>query len=265
MSSRLLKILIILLVIASPLFYWQRWAIPHTSVLFMLISLGCLGLAFLLLLFLPWQNPRLLKASHVLRWVCLVLGLALIISFAIVQNHIWRFAAQVRAAEPNTPCLLVLGAGLVGDIPSLILQYRLKTTLEYMQTHPQSVAVLSGGQGPRELVSEAFAMQSWLTYRGIEEERLHMEDKSTSTYENIAFSQPIIRELGYEQVLIVTNDFHLLRASMLAEHYGQEAQLLAAPTPKFFLIPPSYLREYFALVKAWLLLNIFPQSLPQSV
>ena len=109
-------------------------------------------------------------------------------------------------------------------------------------------------------------MQRWLVNQGIAEDRLHMEDRSTSTYENIAFSLPIIRNLGYEQTLIVTNDFHLLRASLIANYYGLKAQLVGAPTPRIFLIPATYyIREYFALIKAWLLLNIYPQGLPKSI
>lgn len=261
MRNRILKISILLLVILSPLLYGQRWSIPDAKFLFILASLACLGLAFFLALFLPWKNARLRKASRILRWVCLLAVLALVVSFAIVQGLIWRFVAHTREPEPNAPCLLVLGAGLYGEAPSYILRNRLLTALEYMRAHPQSVAVLSGGQGPNERVSEAFAMRRWLVSNGIAQERLYMEDRSTSTAENIVFSLPIIQELGYEQAVIVTNDFHLLRASMLAKHYGLQAQLLAAPTPKIFVVPPSYIREYFAMVRVWWLLHVHPQGL----
>ena len=264
MSGRLLKIFIVLLVVASPLFYWQRWAIAGVSFLFTLVSLACLALAFFLLLFLPYKQPRLRRLCRILRAACLVALVLFLLSFAILQNMIGRAAAQANAQEPQAPCLLVLGAGLFkGNIPSYVLQNRLQSALEYLRAHPESVAVLSGGQGPTENISEALAMQRWLANQGIEKERLHMEANSTSTYENIAFSLPIIRKLGYEQAVIVTNDFHLLRASWIAAHYGLEAQLLSAPTPRIFLVPATYYtREYFALIKAWLLLNIFPSLLP---
>jgi uncharacterized SAM-binding protein YcdF (DUF218 family) len=93
-----------------------------------------------------------------------------------------------------------------------------------------------------------------------------MEERSTSTYENIAFSLPIIRELGHKRAVIVTNDFHLLRSSLIAKYYGLETQLLNAPTPRLFLVPVTYYtREYFALVKAWLLLHIFQGRLPPAL
>ena len=267
MSSRILKALIIMLVIASPLLYWQRWAIPGASFLFILTSLASLALAFFLLLFLPWRNRRLRMITRFLRRLCLAAGVCFLISFTIAQSLIWRTAAQARAAAPDAPCLLVLGAGLFnGEIPSYALQNRLLVTLEYLQAHPQSVAILAGGQGPNENVTEAFAMRRWLANHGIEEERLYMEDQSTSTYENIVFSMPIIHKLGYKQAVIVTNDFHLLRASLIAAYYELPTQLLGAPTPRVFLVPASlYIREYFALIKAWLLLNVYPQGLPQSI
>jgi uncharacterized SAM-binding protein YcdF (DUF218 family) len=229
-----------------------------------LASLACLALAFFLALFLPWQNQRLRAACRRLRRVFMILALLFVISFAIVQGLIWRGAAQARAQEPDAPCLLVLGAGLYrGETPSYVLQNRLQTACDYLRAHPESVAVLAGGQGPNENVTEAFAMRRWLIAKGIAEERLYMEDRSTSTYENIAFSLPIIRELDYEQAVIVTNHFHLLRASLIAEHYELPTQLLGAPTPRIFLVPATYyIREYFALIKAWLLLNVFTQALP---
>jgi len=228
-------------------------------------SLACPILAFFLLSFLPWQKRGLRIASRVLRLLYLAGAIAFIISFVIVQTLIWQTVAQARQQKPDAPCLLVLGAGLFnGEIPSYVLQYRLIAARDYMRAHPQSVAVLSGGQGPNENITEALAMRRWLVNYGIEEERLHMEEHSTSTAENIVFSLPIIRELGYNTAVIVTNDFHLRRAALLAKHYGLETQLLGAPTPKIFLVPATYyLREYFALIRAWLLLNFYPQALPQ--
>jgi uncharacterized SAM-binding protein YcdF (DUF218 family) len=218
------------------------------------------------LLFLPWQKRGLRLASRVLRWLYLLAAIAALISFTLVQSAIWRTVAKARADEPNAPCLLVLGAGLFnGEYPSYVLQNRLLVARDYLRAHPNSVAVLAGGQGPNENVTEAFAMRRWLIGNDIAEERLYMEERSTSTYENIAFSLPIIRGLGHDTAVIVTNDFHLLRASMLARHYQLKTQLLGAPTPKIFLVPATYYtREYFALVRAWLLLNFYPQSLPQG-
>lgn len=266
MSDRLLKASIIALIIAAPVFFLLGGAIPGTDFLFKLASLGCLALAFLFALFLPRQNSRLRKACRVLRWLYLACALVVIVSFAAAQTMILRTAGQANRQEPDADCLLVLGAGLFqGEIPSHVLQNRLQTALGYMRAHPQSVAVLSGGQGPNENITEALAMQRWLVNRGIAEERLRMEGLSTSTYENIAFSLPILQDLGHgDKVVIVTNDFHLLRSSLIAAHYGLEAQLLSAPTPKIFLIPATYyIREYFALIKSWLLLDIFPGKLPQ--
>jgi uncharacterized SAM-binding protein YcdF (DUF218 family) len=253
-----------MLIALSPALFALRGAIAGASFLFALASVACLALALFLALFLPWQSSRMQRICILMRRLYMVCALVFTVSFAIAQSLIWHTAAQAQRQEPDADCLLVLGAGLFqGEIPSHVLQNRLQAAADYMQAHPQSVAVLSGGQGPNENVTEAYAMQSWLVNRGIAKERLYMEGLSTSTYENIAFSLPLIRELGYGEALIVTNDFHLLRASLISAHYGLPAQLLGAPTPKIFLIPATYyIREYFALGKAWLLLNLFRGSLP---
>ena len=264
-SGRVIKILIVLLIIACPLFYLLRWSIPGISFLFALASIACLMAVFFLLSLLPWQKRGLRLAGRVLRLLYLAGAIAFIISFAVIQSAVWQKAAQARQQSPTASCLLVLGAGLRGDIPSVMLQNRLTAALDYMRANPESQAVLAGGQGPGESITEALAMRRWLMNNGIGGERLHMERFSTSTGENLAFSKPIIVGLGYDTVVIVSNDFHLLRISWLAAHYGLNAQLLGAPTPRFFFIPSaSYFREYFALIKDWLLLNLYPQALPQS-
>lgn len=264
-SARLLKILIALLIIAAPLIYWQRWAIPGMSFLCTFFSGACLVIAFFLVLFLPWQKRGLRTASRVLRWVCVVFFICFAISVVVVLSSIRGTAVAARQQNPTGQCLLVLGAGLYGETPSANLQNRLQTALTYMQANPDAVAVLTGGQGRGETITEASAMQTWLVANGIAEQRLYLEERATSTGENIAFSEPIVAALGYSSVVIVTNNFHLLRASLLSTHYGLSAELLGAPLPTFALIPlASYTREYFALVKDWLLLNIYPQGLPAS-
>lgn len=243
----------------SLILFLLRNTITGISFLFIFLSLICLLLALFGFLYLPWKNSLILRAFCILRWLYFGCAAVFIISFTIAQILIWQTAKHANSLEPDASCLVVLGAGLFnGEIPSYVLQNRLVAAYNYLQTHPQSVAILSGGQGKNENISEAYAMQRWLISRGINKERLYMEDLSTSTYENIAFSLPIIQELGYETAVIVTNDFHLLRASQISTYYGLKTQLLGAPTPKIFLVPVTYyIREYFALVKAWFMINLF--------
>jgi uncharacterized SAM-binding protein YcdF (DUF218 family) len=89
-----------------------------------------------------------------------------------------------------------LGAGLHGTTPSLSLTNRLAAALAFLEEHPDTVAIVSGGQGPGENMTEAEAMTIWLEARGIAPERIIGEPEATSTAENLENSFRIIRERG---------------------------------------------------------------------
>ena len=145
--------------------------------------------------------------------------------------------------------IIVLGAQVRGETPSLTLQYRLNSAYEYLEENPHTVAILSGGQGPDEGISEAEAMRRYLVDKGIAEERLILEDKSTCTEENLKYSFEIIERIKEEsKVSIVTNRFHVLRAKLIAADLGKKVGGIGAKS-YVYLIPNYYLREFFAVVK----------------
>lgn len=147
--------------------------------------------------------------------------------------------------------MLVLGAGLRGDQLSLTLMERLDTAAVYWRQHPEVKVVVSGGQGPHELISEAEAMYLYLEQAGIPRTQLYQEDNSTSTWENIGFSKTIIDKAGRDQskpLVIVSNRYHLFRAIRIARVQGITAVGVPAPTPGGVLLA-SYMRETLAVTK----------------
>ena len=90
--------------------------------------------------------------------------------------------------------MIVLGCGVNGDRPSLMLTERLDAAYDYLNTHEEVVCILSGGQGKGENISEAECMYRSLTEKGIARDRLYKEDRSTSTRENLLYSKKIIEE-----------------------------------------------------------------------
>lgn len=144
--------------------------------------------------------------------------------------------------------LVVLGCHVRNGRPSLMLSERLKSALEYLNEHEETVCILSGGQGADEAISEAQCMYDYLIDNGISKERLIMEDKSTSTIENLEYSYAIIEERGLEhRIAIVTNEFHECRASLVAEKLGLECYSVSAHTHWWFY--PTYLvREWFGVI-----------------
>jgi uncharacterized SAM-binding protein YcdF (DUF218 family) len=143
--------------------------------------------------------------------------------------------------------IIILGARVKGTVPSLALQYRINAAANYLNKYKETVAIASGGKGPGEKISEAEAIKRGLVEQGIEESRIILEDKSTDTVENINFSKALI-PVNLETGMIVSNDFHLFRAKMIAKDQGLNLFGLPAKTPTI-AIPKSYSREYLAITK----------------
>lgn len=153
--------------------------------------------------------------------------------------------------EADCAWLIVLGAHVEGDRVTDSLKRRLDRAFRYLESHPYARAVLSGGQGEGEAVSEAEAMAGYLKAKGIDPKRLVLEDRSTTTEENLRFSKALIGSVE-EPVGIVSNNFHLYRACLLAESLGyRKACSMAAGCHPVLLI--NYMvREFFAVWKAWI-------------
>ena len=172
-------------------------------------------------------------------------------SFIWVEGLI--LANDSGTENPTAPTLVVLGAGLDGDRPSLTLIARLQTALEYLNENPHAVAVVTGGQGAYETVTEASAMAKWLTQKGVDPSRIYLEDLSTDTRENLRNARALMEQEGLSQpIAVVSNSFHLYRARILAEKAGfEEVQTLSAPVPKVplrWLTASVYLREYCSIL-----------------
>ena len=189
----------------------------------------------------------------VLLWRIL-LGLTCLglVYFCIVEIPIIKSART--DPNPERPYLVVLGAAVYGDQPSLTLVRRLEGALNYMNTYPDSVAIVSGGMGKGETVTEAQAMHDWLLRHGIPEERILMEPKATSTRENLSCSFDLIRERGDEpdrNVAIVSSAYHLYRAKSMARLQGVEAAGVAAPWGRTMVMLNYFIREAFGVTHLW--------------
>jgi len=143
----------------------------------------------------------------------------------------WILAGQHPKANGDSEYAIILGAKVTGETPSLSLQYRIDSALEYAIKYPHVKLILSGGQGPGEDITEAEAMRRFLLKNGIEEKRLLLESASTSTYENIRFSVELIPDSA-GRVTIITSDYHLARAKKIAGKLGFQTDVVVAKTPQ---------------------------------
>ena len=129
-----------------------------------------------------------------------------------------NIAAVRMRKHPNLEYIIVLGAHVEGTRLTKALLERTRRALQYMEENPETKAVLSGGKGDGESITEAQAMCNYLVEHGIDRERLILEEKSTSTTENLKFSLGMIG-LNHS-VGIVTNNFHVFRGTAIGKKCG---------------------------------------------
>ncbi len=221
---------------------------------FALVGYNFLGLCFFALaaLIAVFWGLKALKKRHekAARGLKTALLIALAVFFlaaAVTEGYIVSKAGGDGAGERYA---VVLGAGVNGTVPSLSLHKRLEAALAFAQREPEAILILSGGRGPGEDISEARCMFDWLTARGVDPERLRLEERSTSTRENLTFSREILKDMGAEnqRVCLITAGYHLARAGLMAEDLGYpEVAPLAAPAAYPFLELNYYLREIPAI------------------
>ena len=186
----------------------------------------------------------------------LIIGVSLIGILLASQSLI---KSEMNATVENIEdidVMIVLGAGLWGDKVSPQLRLRLDTAMELIEKNNEITIIVSGGQGEDELISEAEAMKKYLVNKGANSNNIYTEDKSVSTSENIAFSKKILDEMKFDnpEVVLVTTDFHVYRAKMLAKSMGLDIRGQAAPNIES-IRKKNMNRERLALVKD-IVLNI---------
>lgn len=179
------------------------------------------------------------------RIICVFFCVA-ILFFAVIEGCIMnRFFDK---GTEDLDYIIVLGAQVYESGPSPILNCRLWVALQYLIENPDTVCIVSGGQGYNEPFPEAVGMENYLLENGISPDRIIKEPKSQNTKENLEFSKRFITE-DNATVGVVTNNFHVFRALQTAKSVGiQNAYGIAAYTPIDFL-PNNLLREFFGVIK----------------
>ena len=165
---------------------------------------------------------------------------------AVIMSVLMVRAMNDYPKNSNTT-LVVLGCKVKNGAPSLMLRRRLDTAFEYLSQNESANAVVSGGQGDDEIISEAQCMKDYLVSKGISENRIFMEDKSVSTQQNLSYSREIIGKNNLsDNITIVTDGFHQYRAGMFAKKQGIETYSISGYTT-WWLVPTYWVREWFAI------------------
>ena len=153
--------------------------------------------------------------------------------------------------EPDLDYIVVLGAQVYEWGPSVVLQYRLDTACDYLQENPQTMCIVSGGQGFNEYTAEANVMADYLIGRGIDPSRIILEDRAENTGQNIAYSMAFF-DPENDSVGIVTNNFHVYRGVRIAKKAGIAHVCGIAAGSSAPYLPNNMVRESLGIAKDFL-------------
>ena len=170
--------------------------------------------------------------------------LLVVILLASLVPAAFIIAGMNGSGEPGGKTLIVLGTTVNGTEPSPMLRQRLDAAIEYLNTYPEARCIVTGGKGDEFNLSEAQCMYNYLTAAGIDRDRITMEDRATSTVENL---RNVRTMLDTNEVDILSSNFHLYRSGLIAGDAGFIPTLIPAKTEPFSLLAPWFLREIFAL------------------
>lgn len=180
---------------------------------------------------------------------------AIVVTTSLVIGGLAAFLSASGHRDTATydeEAVLVLGATVRGSEVSGALAGRLEKAIEYRDRNPYALIVVSGGPNPDADVTEAAAMREYLTGRGVPASAIVVEDRATSTRENVAFSRALLDERlasGY-RVCLVTDAFHVFRAGRMADAAGLDTTHLASATT-WYEQPVDHLRELVAVALMW--------------
>lgn len=144
--------------------------------------------------------------------------------------------------------MIVLGTTVEDDKPSAMLQDRIDAAAKYMESNPHVIAIVTGYQAEGDAISEAQCMYNGLTALGIAPERILIEDQATSTAENFHYSLLLMEEeLGRvpHNIGVLSSEFHLLRARLIAKSYGLDVATIPAQTSDTEAFFKYFIREIF--------------------
>ena len=222
------------------------------NLLSLLAGAALLGLPLVAFGLVLTLNPVAIGAAALLFFLCSYFGVVFVVFLAYA-------AVYGKMPHTNNPAaVVILGSQIInGKVPPL-LRSRLDKGLEVYRNAQPNVPLLvpSGGQGPDESRPEGTAMAEYLQSSGVPARDVAAEEHAVNTAQNLQFSAAIARSHGRDgDLVVVTNNYHVLRAALLSRKLGLNAQVVGAPTAKYFL-PSAFLREFIAILKEHRLLHI---------
>ena len=242
-TRRFLTAIILLLLLAV---FFKTALVGYSFLALFLFFLALIVLAYFILSFFNTPVSRGLRTTLTV--------LVVLMCAVVIAAEIPLIACAHKREKAKSDYCIVLGAGVHGTRPSRVLNERINAAYDFLTEHPETIAVLSGGQGSDEEISEAECMFRELTQKGIDASRLIKEEQSTSTEENMMFSADVLQKIasGITEVTVISSETHLYRASCYARRAGLTPSCWYAKTAYPVLRATYSLRECAAIWLMWI-------------
>ena len=213
-----------------------------------------MGIVILLFFVFMWIRAGFVTTDYN-HWinipVVFIIYTYIIFGFAFVGFMMYSCVYLWVPKKQHYDFIIIHGAGLLdGERVTPLLKKRIDKAVQAFQQskNPHIRLIASGGQGSDEKISEAQAMYNYLVeHTDVPKEAIILEEKSTTTYENLLFSKEIGEQLiENPRFLFVTNDYHVFRTSTYARQIGMQGDGLGCSTASYY-IPSAFIREYVAM------------------
>ena len=226
---------------------WQREGHRLANLLAAIAGAGVIGTVTVVLVAVGPGTPD---------WVWAVAAAVMVVAGWLGVSFLATLAyavlyARMVSALPSAP-IVVLGSSLFGRQVPPLLAGRLDRGIEQRAraraAGRDAVVVVSGGRGPGEELTEAEAMRGYLLAAGIPGGAVLIEDRATTTEENLRLSREVLHAHGHDgPITAVTSDFHVLRTAFIAHRLGISAVVVGSRTARYYL-PSAFLREFIAIL-----------------
>ena len=242
---RLLGVVLITFTLLAVVSKFKNWVLFFPAVL----GICCL----LLPLVAKIIRKKSKKAYRIWRGIFLTFFFIFIAYFTVV-SVVMGVNIKNTIPENETCDIIVLGCGIDGRLPDIMLSARLDTAAEYLKAHPDARVVCCGGFGVGKPYSEADVMRNYLVSLGVENDRIYLDEQSTSTQENIRYAKQLLDGLdGKHEIAVCSSNYHVYRAKEFAKKEGLgKVYTLPSPTPAH-IFPAYWIREFVGISRLWIL------------
>lgn len=172
-------------------------------------------------------RPHLWRRVVSVLMVLTTVWIAVIVALAALIHSV----GGAQATPPPADVIIVLGSGLRRDgSAGDALWRRSRWASQAWENGLASAVICTGGQAPGQWRSEANACHELLTGWGVPDSVIHLEELSRSTEENAIHAREIMQANGWQNAILITDSFHMLRAGWIFDLY--EIDHVPYPVPR---------------------------------